>query len=47
MSLSYYEAFQTKEEAMKREYAIKRLTRRKKEALLRQFQEIKKKGRQT
>lgn len=37
VALSYYEAFQTKEEAMKREYAIKRLTRKKKEALVRGF----------
>lgn len=35
--LSYYEAFQTREEAMKRECAIKRLTRKKKEELMRQF----------
>lgn len=35
VALSYFETFQTKEEAMKREYAIKRLTRKKKEALLR------------
>lgn len=38
--LSYYEAFQTKREAMKREYAIKHLTRKKKEELLRQFKEV-------
>jgi len=36
--LSYYEMFQTREEAMKREYAIKRLTRRQKETLLNQFE---------
>lgn len=36
--LSYYETFQTREEAMKREYAIKRLTRRQKETLLNQFE---------
>lgn len=34
VALSYYEAFETKEEAMKREYAIKRLSRRQKEMLL-------------
>ena len=32
--LSYYEEFATKEEAMKREYAIKHLTRKEKEKLL-------------
>ena len=32
--LSYWEAFDTKEEAMRREYAIKRLPRRKKLELL-------------
>ena len=32
--LSYYEVFATKEEAMRREYAIKRLTRRQKLALI-------------
>lgn len=32
--LSYYEAFETKGEAMKRECAIKRLSRRQKEGLL-------------
>ena len=36
--LSYYEAFETKEEAMRREWAIKHLTRRKKEALLKGFE---------
>lgn len=36
--LSYYETFQTRKEAMKREYAIKRLTRRQKETLLNQFE---------
>jgi len=36
--LSYYEMFQTRKEAMKREYAIKRLTRRQKETLLNQFE---------
>lgn len=33
--LIYYETFETKEEAMKREYAIKRLSRKKKEELIR------------
>lgn len=37
VSLSYYEAFETKQEAMKREYAIKRLSRRQKELLLKGF----------
>ena len=32
--LSYYEAFATKQEAMKREYAIKRLSRREKLRLI-------------
>lgn len=35
--LSYYELFETKEEAMRREYAIKQLTRREKEQLIRDF----------
>ena len=35
VTLIYYEAFETKEEAMKREYAIKRLSRKEKEDLLR------------
>ena len=30
VTLIYYEAFETKEEAMKREYAIKRLSRKEK-----------------
>ena len=30
----YYEEFQTREEAMKREYAIKQLSRKEKEALI-------------
>ena len=34
MELAYFEAFETKEEAMRREYAIKRLPRRKKLELL-------------
>lgn len=35
VKLVYYEAFETKEEAMKREYAIKRLSRQEKEELIR------------
>ena len=34
VELAYFEAFETKEEAMRREYAIKRLPRRKKLELL-------------
>ena len=34
VELAYYEAFETKEEAMKREYAIKKLSRRQKSELL-------------
>lgn len=34
VTLVYYEEYGTKEEAMKREYAIKHMTRKKKEALL-------------
>lgn len=34
VKLVYYEAFATKEEAMRREYEIKRYTRKQKEALL-------------
>ena len=34
LELAYYEEFATKEEAMSREYAIKQLTRRKKEELI-------------
>ena len=34
VELAYYEEFATKEEAMSREYAIKQLTRRKKEELI-------------
>ena len=34
VALSYYEAFETKGEAMKREYAIKQMTRRQKEMLI-------------
>ena len=34
VELVYYETFETKEEAMRREYAIKHLTRREKLALL-------------
>lgn len=32
--LAYYEAFSTKEEAMRREYQIKQMTRTQKEALI-------------
>ena len=35
VTLIYYEAFETKEEAMKREYAIKRPSRKEKEELIR------------
>ena len=35
VELAYYEQFGTKEEAMKREFAIKQLTRIQKEALIR------------
>ena len=34
VELVYYEEFQTREEAMKREYAIKQLSKKKKEALI-------------
>lgn len=34
VTLAYYEAFETKQEAMKREYAIKQLSRKKKEELI-------------
>ena len=34
VELVYYEDFQTREEAMKREYAIKQLSRKEKEALI-------------
>ena len=34
VELVYHEEFQTKEEAMRREYEIKRMTRRKKEQLI-------------
>ena len=34
VELDYYEEFQTREEAMKREYAIKQLSRKEKEALI-------------
>ena len=34
VSLIYYEEFQTKEEAMRREYAIKHMTRSEKEQLI-------------
>ena len=34
VELVYYEEFQTREEAMKREYAIKQMSRKEKEALI-------------
>lgn len=34
VTLAYYEAFETKEEAMRREYAIKHMTRKEKEELI-------------
>ena len=34
MTLAYYEAFETKEEAMRREWEIKQLTRKQKEKLV-------------
>lgn len=34
VELVYYEEFQTREEAMKREYVIKQLSRKEKEALI-------------
>lgn len=34
VELVYYEEFQTREEAMKKEYAIKQLSRKEKEALI-------------
>lgn len=34
VTLAYYEAFSTKQEAMRREYQIKQLSRREKEALI-------------
>lgn len=34
VSLIYYEMFETKEEAMKREYTIKQMTRKEKEKLI-------------
>jgi putative endonuclease len=34
VTLVYYEIFETKEEAMRREYAIKQLTRKQKETLI-------------
>jgi len=34
VELIYYEKFETKEEAMRREYAIKKMTRKKKEELI-------------
>lgn len=37
VELIYYEAFKTKEEAMSREYAIKRMTRKKKDLLVKEW----------
>ena len=37
VTLVYYEAFSTKQEAMKREYAVKQLTRQKKIELIKDF----------
>ena len=37
--LAYYEEFQTKEEAMRREYAIKRMTRNEKNKLIGEYRE--------
>lgn len=37
VTLVYYEEFQTKQEAMRREYAIKQLSRSEKEALISTF----------
>ena len=39
VSLIYYEEFQTKEEAMRREYAIKHMTRSEKENLIKVYSE--------
>ena len=36
VELVYYETFETKEEAQRREYAIKKMTRRQKEIIVRQ-----------
>ncbi len=38
--LEYYEAFETKEEAMRREYAIKRMSRDKKVKLIEKGKEL-------
>ncbi len=37
VTLVYYETFEVKQEAMKREYAIKHLSRKEKEKLIEQF----------
>ena len=39
VSLIYYEEFQTKEEAMRREYAIKQMTRSEKSKLVSEYRE--------
>lgn len=40
VELVYFESFETKEEAMRREAAIKKLSRERKEQLVAQWQEI-------
>lgn len=39
VTLAYYETFHSKEEAMKREYAIKHMTRKEKEKLVKEISE--------
>lgn len=39
VSLIYYEEFQTKEEAMRREYAIKHMTRKDKDNIIKAYRE--------
>ena len=45
VTLVYYEEFATKEEAMRREWAIKRLSRREKEELIRKKEDCKQENR--
>ena len=45
VTLVYYEEFATKEEAMSREWAIKRLSRREKEKLIRKKEDCKQENR--
>ncbi len=45
VTLVYYEEFATKEEAMSREWAIKRLSRREKEELIRKKEDCKQENR--